>query len=164
MGRGTLHVQCPGKQRCFFFFFFRSHSFVSFLSTSSRTRLTMTDRAESSALPEKTLRNRKTTVEDADDDSVDTSSSKQDSPSSASQASKDDKKKALAASTRPRQLQQVQKTSQLRSLIISFVIASLGVLFKSAYDKFFFPSREIAIDQTVGVQGNCHKTACRCWS
>ncbi|KAK3827712.1 MAG: hypothetical protein J3Q66DRAFT_320944 [Benniella sp.] len=119
----------------------------------------MTDRAESSALPERTLKNRKTTVEDADDDSVDTSSSKGDSPASASQASKDDKKKALAASTRPRQPQQVQKTSQLRGLIISFVIASLGVLFKSAYDKFFFPSREIAIDQTVGVQGNCHKTA-----
>lgn len=125
----------------------------------------MTDKAETSALPEKTLRNRRTTVEDADDDGVEASSitpSKRDDPSSSPKTAEDDKKKtAAAASTRRRQPQQVQKSSQMKSLFISFLIASLGVLVKSGYDKFWFPSREIAIDQTVGVQGNCHKTACR---
>lgn len=141
--------------------------------------LAMADKVDSSAPPERTLRNRRTTVEDADDEDSDTSpvatttatsisssasvstsaSTKRGGPSSDLKDSKDDKKKTPAAYTRPRQPQ--AKSNQLRSLMISLLVASLGVLFKSGYEKFLFPSREIAINQTVGIQGNCHKTACR---
>ncbi|KAG0350031.1 hypothetical protein BGZ54_004077, partial [Gamsiella multidivaricata] len=120
------------------------------------------------------LRNRRTTVEDADDDSdvspvatttatsisssVSTSAKKGAPP--ASKDTEDDKnKKAAAAQARPRQRPQAQQSNQLRNFILSLLIASLGVLLKSVYDKFIFPSREIAIEQTIGLQGNCYQIA-----
>ncbi|KAG0229802.1 hypothetical protein BGX31_006105 [Mortierella sp. GBA43] len=126
----------------------------------------MADKPDSTS-SESTLRNRKTTVEDAGDDS-DTSpvatttatsvssSKKKDTPSKQKDAEDDKKKKALAARARkPPQA----KPNRLRSFVVSLLVATAGVLLKSGYDKFWLPSREIAIDQTVGVQGNCYKTA-----
>jgi hypothetical protein len=136
---------------------------------------TMADKPDSTP-SESTLRNRKTTVEDAGDDSdtspvatttatsvsspapASSASKKKDTPSKQKDAEDDKKKKALAArARRPPQA----KPNRLRSFVVSLLVATAGVLLKSGYDKFWLPSREIAINQTVGVQGNCYKTACR---
>lgn len=123
--------------------------------------------------PAATLRNRRTTVEDAESDSdvattTATSVSSTTKPSSSSASKKDieeeDKKKTLtAAQVRKRITQQqgTKKNSQLRNLMISLIVASIGVLLKSAFEKFVFTGREIAIEQTVGLQGNCFRTACK---
>lgn len=122
-----------------------------------------------------TLRNRRTTVEDAESDSdvatttaTSVSSTIKPSSSAAAASKKDteeeDKKKKLTATQvhkRIAQQQGTKKNSQLKNLVISLFIASLGVLLKSAFEKFIFTGREIAIEQTVGLQGNCFKTACK---
>ncbi|KAF9976657.1 Serum paraoxonase/arylesterase 2, partial [Modicella reniformis] len=131
----------------------------------------MADKTFSSALPERTIRNRRTTVEDANDDS-DASDSASASMSAAKNKlppppssensltnQKKKKKKTIAAQSRPHQSQQAPKPSQWRNLMFSLLIASSGVLFFSVYDKFLFPNQEIAIEQTVGVQGNCYRSA-----
>ncbi|KAF9540199.1 Serum paraoxonase/arylesterase 2 [Mortierella hygrophila] len=121
--------------------------------------------------PAATLRNRRTTVEDAESDSdiattTATSVSSTTKPSSAAASKKDteeeDKKKKLTAAQvhkRVAQQQGTKKSSQLRNLVISLIVACIGVLLKSAFEKFVFTGREIAIEQTVGLQGNCFKTA-----
>lgn len=119
--------------------------------------------------PSSTLRNRRTTVEDAEDsDSAPVGATTATSIASGASSSNADKRgtaksdaedrKKLAASLARRNQ---RKPSQLRNFIFSLLIASLGVLLKSAIEKFLLPSREIAIDQTVGLQGNCYKTACK---
>ncbi|KAG0209653.1 hypothetical protein BGX28_010169 [Mortierella sp. GBA30] len=119
--------------------------------------------------PTNTLRSRKTTVEDADDsDSTPVgvttatslaSTSKTSGNKSTSKKDTEDKKKPSVPQTRQRPSSQPQRPSQLRNFIFSLLIAFIGVLLKSAYEKFLFPSREIAIEQTVGLQGNCYRTA-----
>lgn len=123
--------------------------------------------------PAATLRNRRTTVEDAESDSdvattTATSVTSTTKPSSSSASKKDieeedKKKKHTAAQVHKRIAQQqgTKKNSQLRNLVISLIVASIGVLVKSAFEKFVFTGREIAIEQTVGLQGNCFKTACK---
>ncbi|KAF9116515.1 Serum paraoxonase/arylesterase 2 [Mortierella sp. AM989] len=127
----------------------------------------MVDKEDTPAPPETTLRNRKTTVEDAEDSdtspvaSTTATSIASSSKKGASQNNSEDsdkKKKAAATQLRRRQ-QQVQKPSRMRSIMVSLFVATLGVLLKSGYDKFLYPGREIAINQTVGLQGNCYKTA-----
>ncbi|KAI1316518.1 hypothetical protein EDD11_009857 [Mortierella claussenii] len=134
----------------------------------------MADKEDSSTLTPapSTLRNRRTTVEDASDDSdtspVASTTSTSISPASTSSKksaattkkdTEDDKKKKKAAAAVLQARQQAQRPSQLRNIFLSLLIASLGVLLKSVYEKFIFPSREISISQTVGLQGNCYKTA-----
>ncbi|KAF9947433.1 hypothetical protein BGZ72_010549 [Mortierella alpina] len=114
-----------------------------------------------------TLRNRRTTVEDAEDSDsapvgATTATSIASGASSSTAGSRgtakkdaEDRKKPVAPQTRRGQ----RKPSQLRNLVFSLLIASFGVLLKSAIEKFVLPSREIAIDQTVGLQGNCYRTA-----
>ncbi|KAF9090807.1 Serum paraoxonase/arylesterase 2 [Mortierella sp. AD031] len=126
------------------------------------------------APPTTTLRNRRTTVEDADSDSdtspvattTATSVSSTKASSITSKNSKpekkdpEDKKKPSATQVRKGAAhQQSKKNSQIKTLLISFVVASVGVLLKSALEKFVLTGREIAIEQTVGLQGNCFKTA-----
>ncbi|KAF8939265.1 hypothetical protein BGZ58_010268 [Dissophora ornata] len=136
----------------------------------------MADKEDAPSTQASTLRNRKTTVEDADDEDTTpvatttaTSISSQDASastpakkgtSSARKDSEDDKKKkAAAAQIRRRPQHQAPKSNQIRNLLLSLLIASLGVLLKSVYERFLFPGREITIEQTVGLQGNCYKTA-----
>ena len=121
------------------------------------------------AEPSNTLRNRRTTVEDAEDsDSAPVGATTATSITSGASSSTagnrgtakrdaEDRKKQDASQARRGQRQ----PSQLRNFIYSLLIASIGVLLKSAIEKFVLPSREIAIDQTVGLQGNCYKTACK---
>ncbi|KAG0289994.1 Serum paraoxonase/arylesterase 2 [Dissophora globulifera] len=113
------------------------------------------------------LRNRKTTVEDVEDDS-DASPSATTTATSISASStagkkgketEDDKKRKAAIAARTLQQQQPKKSSQLKNLLLSLLVATLGMLIKSGYDKFLYPSRDITIQQTVGLQGNCYKTA-----
>ncbi|KAG0052854.1 Serum paraoxonase/arylesterase 2 [Gryganskiella cystojenkinii] len=122
--------------------------------------------------PSTTLRNRKVTVEDAENDS-DSSPAATTTGTSISSSStakgkevkkdavKDDdsKEKAKRAVATKIRTAAPKKKNQLRSFFISLLIASTGVLFKSAFDKFVFKNREIAIEQTVGLQGNCYKSA-----
>ncbi|KAG0343279.1 Serum paraoxonase/arylesterase 2 [Podila humilis] len=127
----------------------------------------------STSEPKSTLRNRRTTVEDVSDDSDTATTTATASASSTSQpqetkkktteaktikntpssstslSHKDDHVAASAASVQP------QRPSQLRSILVSLSIATMGVLALSAYKKFLMPSRDIAIDQGVGLQGNC---------
>ncbi|KAF9356542.1 Serum paraoxonase/arylesterase 2 [Mortierella sp. AD094] len=134
----------------------------------------MTDKEDTPASSETTLRNRKTTVEDADDSDTSpvasttatsiASSAAGTSKKGASSAQNDSedsdkKKKAAATQIRRRQhQQQPQKMSRAKSILFSLLIATIGVLLKSAYDKFS-PGREITIVQTEELQGNCYKTA-----
>ncbi|KAF9319473.1 Serum paraoxonase/arylesterase 2 [Podila horticola] len=114
-----------------------------------------------------TLRNRKTTVEDASDDS-DTATTTATSTASSSKAktkeAKDSSstttatKKGSSSTTNTHQTEP-SKPSQLRNLLLSLLIASLGVVLMSAYSKFVMPSREITIEQSVGLQGNCFQIA-----
>ncbi|KAF9374667.1 Serum paraoxonase/arylesterase 1 [Mortierella sp. AD011] len=135
----------------------------------------MADKADTQTTSEATLRNRKTTVEDADDSDTSpvasttatsiTSSAASTSKKGASSAQNDsedsDKKKKAAANQirrRQQQQQQSQKVSRMRSILFSLLIATLGVLLKSAYDKLA-PGRAITITQTEQLQGNCYRTA-----
>ncbi|KAF9436519.1 hypothetical protein BGZ76_003703 [Entomortierella beljakovae] len=114
------------------------------------------------------LRNRKTTVEDAEEDSDSpvastsaTSISGSKKSTSASQKDLEDaekKKRTLALNQRIRQ-QQNSKKSRFQSILFSLFVATLGVLLKSAYDKLLSQTRTITITQTAGIQGNCYKTA-----
>ncbi|KAG0374535.1 Serum paraoxonase/arylesterase 2 [Mortierella sp. AD032] len=122
--------------------------------------------AESSdaAPPTTTLRNRRTTVEDAEDDSdtspVATTTATSISSSKATTKKDAEYKKRTAAQVHKRVVQQkTKKNSQIKNLLISLLIATIGILLKSAFQKFIFTGREIAIEQTVGLQGNCFKTA-----
>ncbi|KAF9199815.1 Serum paraoxonase/arylesterase 2 [Haplosporangium sp. Z 27] len=123
---------------------------------------------------EATLRNRKTTVEDADDSDtspVATTTATSVSSSSTATASKKggssskddsedvDKKKKAAATQRRRVVQQPQRMSRTRSILISLFVATLGVLAKAVFEKFLLPSRDITITQTVEPLGNCYRTA-----
>ncbi|ORZ09777.1 hypothetical protein BCR41DRAFT_358460 [Lobosporangium transversale] len=128
----------------------------------------MSDKEDTSttASVRSTLRNRRTTVKDASDES-DTTPVVASTSTSISTAMKkgaaispkdtEDNKKKKAAVIRARQ--QAKKSSQLRSIMMSLLIASVGVLLKSVYERFFIPSRDISISQTAGIQGNCYKTA-----
>ncbi|KAF8935381.1 Serum paraoxonase/arylesterase 2 [Haplosporangium gracile] len=122
--------------------------------------------------PDAILRNRRTTVEDAESDSdvattTATSVSSTTKPFSSSTTSKriteeEDKKKELTATQVHKRIihqQGTKKNSQIRNLMLSLIVASIGVLLKSAFEKFIFTGREIAIEQTIGLQGNCFKTA-----
>ncbi|KFH66707.1 hypothetical protein MVEG_07232 [Podila verticillata NRRL 6337] len=114
-----------------------------------------------------TLRNRRTTVEDAADDS-DTATTTA-TVSSSKAKTKEAKTKETKASTTTANKKgsssttntgvEPQKTSQLRNLLLSLVIASLGVVLMSAYNKFVMPTREITIEQSIGLQGNCFQIA-----
>ncbi|KAK3847768.1 MAG: hypothetical protein J3R72DRAFT_430764 [Linnemannia gamsii] len=122
--------------------------------------------AESSdaAPPTTTLRNRRTTVEDAEDDSdtspVATTTATSISSRKATTKKDAEDKKRTAAQVHKRVFQQkTKKNSQIKNLLISLLIATIGILLKSAFQKFIFSGREIAIEQTVGLQGNCFKTA-----
>jgi len=121
--------------------------------------------------PGSTLRNRKTTVEDAEDDSdlspiaTTTATSISSSVSASSSKSKDAKDDSNEKSKLPRPVKRgvspPKKKNQMKSFFVSLLIASAGVMIKSAYDKFLFKNRDITIDQTVGLQGNCYKSACK---
>lgn len=130
------------------------------------------DEQQQNQQPSATLRNRRTTVEDAESDSdiatttaTSVSSTKLSSPSSSASKNdtEDDKKKKTAATQIHKRIaqQQGKKNSQIKNLVISLIVASIGVLLKSAFEKFILTGREIAIEQTVGLQGNCFKTACK---
>ncbi|KAG0031426.1 hypothetical protein BGZ81_001264 [Podila clonocystis] len=117
--------------------------------------------------PKSTLRNRRTTVEDASDDS-DTATTTGTSSASSSKAktketkessSAASKKRASSATTANTRQAEPQKASQLRNLLLSLMIASLGVVLMSAYNKFVMPTREITIEQSMGLQGNCLQIA-----
>ncbi|KAF9996775.1 Serum paraoxonase/arylesterase 1 [Entomortierella chlamydospora] len=137
----------------------------------------MADKADTQASSEATLRNRKTTVEDADDSDTSpvasttatsiapsaASISKKGASSTQNDSEDSDKKKKAAANQirrRQQQQQQPQKASRVRSILFSLLIATLGVLLKSAYDKLA-PGRAITITQTEQLQGNCYRTACK---
>ncbi|KAF9582901.1 hypothetical protein BGW38_010610 [Lunasporangiospora selenospora] len=135
----------------------------------------MTDPSEQTPLRSR-VKTRKTTVEDASDSddhkhvatSTATASSAKDQAKAASSSSKSPSSSNTESSDKvtgkdkiPRRQQQQQRKShsQFKSIAISLLIASLGVLLKSGYEKFLFPGRDIAIQQTVGIQGNCYQTA-----
>lgn len=118
--------------------------------------------------PKNTLRNRRTTVEDATDDSdtatttataVSSSKAKTKETKETKASTKTTKDKNGSSSTANTSQVEPQKTSQLRNLLLSLVIASFGVLLMSAYNKFVMPTREITIEQSIGLQGNCFQTA-----
>ncbi|KAG0278601.1 Serum paraoxonase/arylesterase 2 [Linnemannia exigua] len=119
--------------------------------------------------PTTTLRNRRTTVEDAEDDSdtspvatttaTSVSSSKSTTKKDAKKDAEDKKKPTAAQVHRRVAQQQTKKNSQIKNLLISLLVATMGILLKSLFQKFIFAGREIAIEQTVGLQGNCFKTA-----
>lgn len=126
--------------------------------------------------PKSTLRNRRTTVEDASDDSdtatttatttATVSSSKAKTKETKTKEAKTKKTKASTtkadkkgSSSTTNTGVEPQKPSQLRNLLLSLVMASLGVVLMSAYNKFVMPTREITIEQSIGLQGNCFQIA-----
>ncbi|KAF9903633.1 Serum paraoxonase/arylesterase 2 [Linnemannia zychae] len=121
--------------------------------------------AESSdaASPKTTLRNRRTTVEDAEDDSDTSPVATTTATSVRNNKDPEDKRKPSATASqvhrRVVKQQQTKKNSQIKNLLISLAVASFGLLLKSVFQKFIFAGRDIAIEQTVGLQGNCFKTA-----
>ncbi|KAG0089784.1 Serum paraoxonase/arylesterase 2 [Podila epicladia] len=123
--------------------------------------------------PKSTLRSRRTTVEDASDDS-DTATTTATSALSSSKAKTKEAKESstttkkgatstttttTTTTTTGASQSEAQKPSQLRNLLLSLIIASLGVVLMSAYNKFVLPTREITIEQSVGLQGNCFQIA-----
>ncbi|GJJ79008.1 arylesterase / paraoxonase [Entomortierella parvispora] len=115
-----------------------------------------------------TLRNRKTTVEDIEDDSdsspVATTTATSISSSvvastSKSKVAKDDSNEKPKLTRPARRNAPPPKKNRLKNFFVSLLVASTGVVIKSAYDKFVFKNRDISIDQTIGLQGNCYKSA-----
>ncbi|KAF9930488.1 Serum paraoxonase/arylesterase 2 [Linnemannia zychae] len=124
--------------------------------------------------PATTLRNRRTAAEDTKDDldtspvatttatSVSTSKPTDTRKGDTEERDLNDKKKQkpnTAQLHRRIAQHQTKKNSQLKNFFLSLLVATLGVIIKSAYEKFVLIGRDIAIEQTVGLQGNCYRTA-----
>ncbi|KAF9415306.1 Serum paraoxonase/arylesterase 2 [Podila epigama] len=110
--------------------------------------------------PKSTLRNRRTTVEDASDDSDTATTTATLTTTNSSKTKKPTPQTSQATSTtRVNPQVEPKQTSQLRKLMFSLMIATLGVLLLSAYDKFLIPGRKIDLEQGTGIRGNCIQIA-----